>query len=192
MQIVIGLLRLKGNQPGSSDDLKQLVLQTTARISAISLVHDLLYVSHDLSRISLQKYIRDLCLITLQNFNRIESIRIEYDIDPAELLIDTAVPFGLILNELLMNSIQHGYNEKEPGVISIALKIKDETTMVLSYKDNGRGTIHDFDFKSQTSLGLQMIFSLGSVQLGGVVEMKNDHGVVCNIEFKNNLYKVRV
>jgi len=193
MQVIRGIIILQAEKFPMNEEIKLMVDNTDNRIQAISLVHQMLYQSQDLSQISIKKYIQELSVLILQNFN-IEGDRISlnFNIDEQNFLLDTAIPFGLILNELMTNSLKYAFPEDRKGLISISLKRDSSDKYIFKYSDNGVGVHDDFDFKTQNTLGLKLIHSIAELQMMGTLVFENKDGVSCVIEFSTNLYKARV
>jgi len=193
MQIIRGMIMLQAAEFPDNKELEKVVKMTEDRIQAISLVHQMLFKSQNLSHISTGDYIRELCPLLFQSFG-ITSKRIALDlrIEEQEVLLDTAIPFGLILNELLTNSLKHGFPDGQQGVIAITLETLNATTMILHYSDTGIGVSDDFDFRTRNTLGLKLIYSIGEEQMQGKVEMDGKAGYRCTIEFPKNMYQERV
>lgn len=193
MQVIRGLLLLQAGEYLTNDELQSMVKNTERRIHAISLVHQMLYKANDLSQISIKEYVYELSDSIMQSFG-VANDKISFDIkiDDQYFLLDTAIPFGLILNELLNNSFEHAFPGDKKGLINITLTRAEPDKNILHYSDNGVGVSGDFDFRKQNTLGLKFIFNIGERQMMGKVTMKNDNGVNCYVEFSNNLYKKRV
>jgi len=105
------------------------------------------------------------------------------------LNIDTAIPCGLIINELMSNSLKYAFPENRKGNISVILKPQEEN-LVLIVKDNGAGFREDTDFKQKKTLGLKLVNTL-SAQLDGKVEIIHKGGTECRITFKKLNYQKR-
>jgi two-component sensor histidine kinase len=112
--------------------------------------------------------------------------------EPLSLLLDTAIPCGLIVNELLSNALKHAFPENQPGEITIRVFQNDAGYVVLSVADNGVGVPPGFEFRSQTTLGLQTIFAIAEQQMQGQVRFTSEQGVTCTVEFPDTLYTERV
>jgi PAS domain S-box-containing protein len=192
MQIIKSMILLQANEFSSDEGVQKVVKNTEDRIQAISLVHQMLYKSRDLSRISIKEYIHELAPLVLESFG--VSGRISLDINSEELflLLDTAIPFGLILNELITNSVKYAFPGNRKGVITINLKTGEQDIVILNYSDNGIGIPEGFDFQNQKSLGMRLIQNIGIDQMLGKIEMKNHNGFTCRLEFQNNRYQARV
>ena len=192
MQIIKSMILLQANEFPSNEGVQKVVKNTEDRIQAISLVHQMLYKSRDLSRISIKEYINELAPLVLESFGVSGRISLDIDAEEQYLLLDTAVPFGLILNELITNSIKYAFPGNKKGVITIDLKAGETDIIILNYSDNGIGMPEGFDFQNQKSLGLRLIQNIGIDQMLGKIEMKNHNGFNCTLEFQNNRYQARV
>jgi|GEM_PF-2242165 len=193
LQVVRGLLVLHADEFPENTEVQQLVKCTEERIQAIALVHQMLYASKNLSSISIDKYLQDLSENIFQNSGqKTKNIHISYELEPHEVLIDSVIPLGLILNELLTNSIRHAFTDRDYGQISIQLHWNSGESAIFQYADNGIGVPDDFNFRAQTSLGLKLIHSLSEKQLLGSVQFKNSHGIQCIIEIPKSHYKARL
>ena len=103
--------------------------------------------------------------------------------------IDSAVPLGLIMNELLSNSFKYAFNDVATGEIDIEIRVAEEGKYELIYSDNGPGLPEDFELTRTTTLGMQLIHDL-SRQIGGRVKYEHKNGAVFIINFTNrNLRK---
>jgi two-component sensor histidine kinase len=119
-------------------------------------------------------------------------ISLHLDIDDQYFLLDTAIPFGLILNELMTNSLKYAFSDGRKGIITISLSEKEYGIPVLHYSDNGVGVFDGFDFRNQKSLGLKLIYIIGEQQMMGKVFMENSDGIKCRPKFQKDLYTERV
>jgi len=193
MMVISSMIELQAKDYPGNLELQRVVSSTKDRIRAISLVHQMLYQSRNLSRISIKSYIEELASLVLQSFGESgDRISLDMQIEDRSFLLDTAIPFGSILNELMTNSLKYAFPGNKKGRISISLSGSESGKLVLNYSDNGAGVGRDFDFRNQSTLGLKLIYNIGEMQLMGRVVMKNDHGVKCTFEFQDNLYEQRV
>ena len=192
MNVISSMLSL---QAAYSNDpaVEAMARDTERRIQAMSLVHQMLYQSNDLSHVNLQRYINDLLSLLLQG-NELQSrnLWVETDIENIDAVIDTAVPCGLILNELVSNAFKHAFNERGQGIIKVRLTRIDPQTLELVFSDNGVGVPPDFDYRGQNSLGFQTIISLVEHQLQGHASFENLNGVTWRLLFSDQLYSARV
>lgn len=193
MQIISALLDLQA--AGISDERLKIVLaDIVRRIYAMSLIHQKLYESKDLSRIDLKHYILDLSAeINRGLIGNNCSVAIETDLeDGILLLIDAAIPCGLVINELLVNSIKHGFPGNMTGAIRIELKRSDAGFIKIAVIDNGIGMPDGFDFRKNCKMGMQLIISIIEDQLQGTVELVSGKGTKFVVTFHENIYKNRV
>ena len=175
--------------------MERVLRDTEDRIQAISLVHQLLYESKDLSRIPVAEYIRGLVGQVMESFATPPSkVTLRLEAGDARFLLDAAIPLGLVLNELVSNSLRHAFPGDRRGSISISLEEAEEGTYVLRYADDGVGVPEGFVFRGRGSLGLKLVHSLGEEQLKGKVEMSGGEGrgVSCVLRFRSGLHKARV
>ncbi len=193
MQMISALVILQAEEFPGNKDLRLLVEKTDDRIQAISLVHQLLYRSHDLSRISIKDYIAELSASIIRQYAAEEGrISAVLDVEDRGVLIDTMIPLGLILNELITNSLQHGFPEGRSGSINITIKGDESGMYLLRYSDNGVGVPEGFDFRNANTFGLKLIYSLGEEQLMGKVNFAVNNGVSCIVEINTGMYTARV
>jgi len=163
------------------------------KIQSMALVHQKLFDSQDLSNINLKDYVRELCELLIAGYAlEPERIILNFDLEDITVLIDIAIPLGLVLSELTSNSLKHAFPEGTKGNISISLTELDEEFLELIFTDNGIGAPSNFDFLNRKTLGLETIFILAEDQLQGDVQFKNDNGVSCTVKIKKNIYKERI
>ena len=112
-------------------------------------------------------------------------------VDDILISIDTAMPFGLVVNELMLNSIKHAFPDDRNGDIWIEVHCRDEV-ITLEYRDNGVGLPYGFDPAAIQTLGLRIVQNIVRLQLGGDITIYNDEGFNCRIHIKTNLYRKRI
>ncbi len=192
LQVINSIIQLQANEYTGNEELQKMVKKTEYKIRTISLVHQMLFKSQDLSQIPIREYIYNLTEMILDKFEvSADKLSLSINVQDQFFLLDTAIPFGLILNELMTNSLQHAFPDNYRGIIRIILT-KCDTGNILQYIDNGIGVPEGFDFRNQNTLGLKLIHNIGELQMGGRVDMMNTNGVICTFEFPDNLYKARV
>lgn len=179
LQIIASLLNLQSRYVKDETTLTS-IRESQNRVKAMALVHEKLYQSTDLSRIDFNDYIRYLGKNLLSFFDRKgKGITFTTDIRDISLDINTAIPLGLIINELISNSLKHGFPEGKTGEISISVFRKDHTLSIIM-KDNGTGIAKDFDWRNATTLGLRLVISLVE-QLQGSIELDRHEGTTFTI-----------
>jgi two-component sensor histidine kinase/ABC-type amino acid transport substrate-binding protein len=193
LQLVDGFISLEALNFPSTPEIGQLVKKTGERIQAVALVHEMLYKSQNLSEIPIKEYITELISLIFKSFGSLDDrISVELAIDDHAVLLDTAIPFGLILNELLTNSLQHAFPGQRKGLISIRIANEGEKGIIMDYRDDGIGVPDGFDFNEDRTFGLRLIRSIGESQLGGSVAFTNGRGVRCLVRASTDLYTARV
>lgn len=192
MQVIRSMLALQAHA-SQNEEVKMIIRETENRIQTMALVHQKLYQSRNLSSIDLNEYIQDLVHLLMQSFGVLSrQITLSLDLEPVPVLIDTAIPCGLILNELLSNSLKHAFPNGRKGEIRIRLSKGGDETVLLDFSDDGVGVPGGFDLRKQETLGLQTLFTIAEHQLQGRVQIENRQGLAFHIRFNNNVNTLRV
>lgn len=179
LQVISSLLDLQSNHI-QDDGVLELFQESQNRVKSMALVHEKLYQSRDFTSINFAEYIENLTNYLFQVYAvHSHLIAIELDIEKVHLTIDTAIPCGLILSELVSNGIKYAFPDGRAGIIKIALHSQPDNRYTLIVKDNGIGIPDDLDLKQTKSLGLQLVTIL-TEQLEGTLEINSD----CGTEFK--------
>jgi PAS domain S-box-containing protein len=183
MQVISSLFNLQAGQT-LNEEGRAILKEAQARIRSISLVHEKLYQSANVSRIDLGGYINSLA-VQLVHFYRPRPglVRLETDFEDATLSITSAVPCGLLLNELISNALKHAFAENQAGVIRIGLKRASDGLIEIRVADDGIGLPVDLDFRRAESLGLQIVNLLAG-QLGGTIELDRSNGTAFILTFR--------
>jgi PAS domain S-box-containing protein len=173
LQVISSLLSLQALK--SDDASRDALIESRSRIQSMALIHEKLYQSQDLSKIDLGQYIKDLATI-LYNTYGTETEKVKFDLTSKGVMvdIDTAIPCGLIANEILSNSLKHAFPANRNGVIECRLSIDNEAVCI-DVSDDGVGFSSETTLEQSTSLGLKLISSLVR-QLQGSVEVFTDSG----------------
>jgi len=182
LQIVNSIFDIQLNR--IKDERMHEILQNgKSRIRSISLIHEQLYMQDHLSKIVFSNYLKSLVSSIEVSFMK-EDVAIDtsFDLDSIEIDVNTAIPLGLISNELITNAYKHSFNNRANGTIYISFKIVNEN-LVLSISDNGPGLPDDFNEKAKKSLGYQIIYSLVS-QLDAEIDFIVDGGTSVTISKK--------
>ena len=186
LQVICSLLNL---QSGYVRDPEALALfrESESRIRSMAMIHEKLYQNQSLSRVDFAEYLSSLgsLLFTTYVANP-GAVRLTTHLDPVFLDIDTALPLGLIVNELVSNSLKYAYPEGRSGVVELTLKAGPENQFTLSVRDEGLGLPAGFDVKNTDTLGLHLV-SILSAQLGATLSVEsNGHGTVFELTSKTN------
>jgi two-component sensor histidine kinase len=158
---------------------------TQNRVRAMSLVHEKLYRSESLSRIDFADYTRFLAT-QLFSFYGTDSRRVRLEFAMSKIMVDinTAVPLGLLMNELISNTLKHAFPKGRDGAISISGGYEGDL-IALVVRDNGIGIPADLDWKNTTSLGMRLVISLID-QVDGTIELDRKNGTAFSITLKKN------
>jgi two-component sensor histidine kinase len=184
-------------QSGYVQDAKtrEMFKESQNRVRSMALIHEKLYLSKSLEGVNFTEYIEDLTR-NLITFHGAPASQVDLRVAEAEITLgmDTAVPCGLIINELVSNSLKHAFTPGKPGEICIEIipserppaadtRSEGGTWFRLTVSDNGKGFPEDLDFRATESLGLQIVRSLTD-QLDGTIELDRQRGTRFTIFFK--------
>jgi len=189
MQVISSLLNLQSGRI-KSQDILEMFKESQDRIRSMSLIHERLYQSEDLARIDFSHYIQNLAKHLFQSY-RIdpEAVVLQTDVRDVSLDINKAIPCGLIINELISNSLKYAFPQAKKadkkkgkkGEIDIQLTAENGKVSLL-VKDNGIGLPEDLDIEMADSFGLQLVTTLVN-QLNGNIDIKGKPGATFKITF---------
>lgn len=181
LQIVSSLLRLQSDKITDKAS-KEYLKQSEQRVKSMALIHQQLYKTKDLARINFGEYVKDLCTYLFFSYG-VSRSRVDFEIDLKEIFfsIDTALPCGLIINELVTNSIKHGFPDDKKGMVTICLHKDGTGKNHLVIKDNGKGA-DKLDFENTLTLGMELVRTLTD-QLEGEISVNTNNGTEINISF---------
>jgi PAS domain S-box-containing protein len=175
LQIISSLLNLRFRKVRDAET-RAAFEDSQARIRSIALIHERLYRSQDFARVDFAAYASDLTRSLFRSLSvNPEQIRLRLEISSPALPLDTATPLGLMVNELITNSLKHAFPNGRPGEIVIGLKRDEAGNLVLSYGDDGIGLPSDFVIDRSPGLGMQLIALLAG-QVNGKVEVSRVKG----------------
>ena len=181
LQIIVSLFNLQSAYLQDKASHK-ILKEGQDRIRSMALIHDRFYQSDGTSRIDFDDYIKRLCETIMQSQNaNPQKIRLQIEAEKISLDIDTAVPCGVIINELVSNAIKHAFAD-DGGTIWVTFKKVDDHYL-LSIADNGKGLPDGKDFETADTLGIQLVNVL-SDQIDGKVTVENSNGLKVIIKFK--------
>ena len=184
MQVIASLLKLQSDQIENTS-AKQALKASQNRVYAMSAVHETLYASDTLSEIDARTYLEKISkgLFTAYQIDS-SIIGLSIQSDDIKVNIEKANPLGLIVNELLSNSLKHGFPDGQDGEIHLRLSKTSERDLELVFEDNGIGVSSDFDWRDSKTLGLGLVITLVENQLDGSIEFINQDGLKFVVEFK--------
>ncbi|MCE5213954.1 MAG: PAS domain S-box protein, partial [Methanobacterium sp.] len=191
LQIVSSVLDLQGSYVKKDPTAVNVLKESQNRVFSMALIHEMLYQSKDLNQINFDDYIKSLVSHLSHSYRLKIPVNSVINVKGISLNIETAVPCGLIISELVSNSLKYAFEDSESGEIKVSLESKEnEYQLIIS--DNGVGFPEDLDFKNiQLSLGLQLVNSLVN-QLDGTIELDRSQGTKYIIKFKEQRYKNRM
>ncbi len=198
LQVISSLLALQ-SENFRDDAVVEAFRESQNRVISMSLIHEELYKSRDVETIDFATYLRELTSDLLQSYKVGSSdIRLKLDLDNISLGIDSSIPLGIIVNELVSNSLKHAFPESGKGEIRIKLSRLSEAKQNISepedsigeknkcftllVADNGVGFPEYIDFKSTSSLGMQLVNTLVD-QIDGSITLKRGAGTDFIIQF---------
>jgi len=184
MAVIGSLLKLQSN---NTDDpvIKNALRDSQNRIYAMAAVHESLYGSDSLASVSIKPYLAKISNVLFQAYSVTSNrIRLKIESDEIELNADKASPLGLVLNELITNSLKYAFPDDRKGEISVMLK-KQEQALEITVADDGVGMPEILDWKQTSSLGIQLVCTLIEDQLDGTIDLKKGPGTTFVINLPN-------
>lgn len=188
LQIIASMLSLQSGYISDPTTLAQFK-ESQGRIRSMALIHEKLYQSETLALVDLADYVQSLADILMRTYNANEHVRLETRLHPALVTIDTAVPVGLMLNELLTNAFKYAFPDNRQGCLHVSVDLAEDGTLSLGVHDDGIGLPLDFQLEHATSLGLRLV-RMFAKQLRAVVTLYSVPGNTgFDIQFKETVLK---
>ncbi len=192
LQVMSSLIKLQARYI-KDEKMLDLMKETGGRIQSMSIVHTKLYNSGDYEFLNFGEYVKNL----VENFQntygyKLRNIKFEINIQDVIVNIDTAIPCGLIINELISNSIKYAFPGEKAGTISVSLEKADGGRLKMEIKDDGTGVKDGIDLSKADSLGIQLV-TLLTRQMNGTMDVKSSKqgGTSFDITFEEAVYKAR-
>ncbi len=188
LQIISSLLSLQSRNI-KDPEMQKLFNMSRDRVQSMALIHQQLYKTDDMTKINFDEYMKTLAkqlLVSYEGANK--RIKINSSLNHISFGLDTAIPCGLIINELLSNSIKHGFNGSRSGEIDIEIKNIKDGKYMLSVADNGVGLPAEFKTQNGKGMGMQLVKALTN-QLDGKINICNGKGTRFEIEFEEANYE---
>jgi PAS domain S-box-containing protein len=171
MQVISSLLNLKGSRI-TNDVYRNDFFEMKSRIHAMALVHDMLYQTRSLSKLDLGSYIENLVnLLTISHSDKMQRVNVTYNVCNYEVSIDTAIPCGIIITELVINVFKYAFPEERRGNLNVELSRSANSKIKLIIADDGIG-IHEEEIFNEEKLGTQLVRSLVEDQLNGELKVE--------------------
>lgn len=184
LQIITSLLNLQSAQ-FKDPEASAMFRESQSRVRSMALIHEKLYQSKDLARVDFDAYVRDLMVYLFRSYaSNPDQIRTTIEMRGMFLAIDTAIPCGLIISELVTNTLKYAFPDGKRGELYLGLGPIESGDLRLQVRDNGVGFKEDFDWRESDSLGLQLVSTLTS-QLHGTIEVNGQGGTSFVITFQD-------
>jgi PAS domain S-box-containing protein len=183
LQVITSLLRLE-NARSSEPETKSVLNDIKGRIRSMALLHESLYRSGIFTSVDLSTYLKELCTQAFRTLSAQDGlVRLQLDLAMVHVSMDQATPCGLLVNELVSNSLKHAFPDGHSGTISISLQsIENSNEVRLTVSDDGIGFPADFEIKRAQSLGLQLVADLVR-QLKGKLAIESGAGAIFSVSF---------
>jgi len=183
LAVISGLLQLQSFNTNNTD-VQDALTDSQVRIQSIALVHELLYESESLAYIKYDKYISDLLkAISNMHMSGDKSIDIVTNVQPISLSINQAIPFSLLITELIVNAYKHAFNGKKTGRIHLDVKMEERDMVTMELRDDGDGVDID-EFNNSDSLGATLIKTLSS-------QLKANFKIVDGSDIRGSVFRVK-
>jgi two-component sensor histidine kinase len=191
MQILTSLLRLQTRR-ANSEELRMVLQESESRIRSMGLLHEKLYQSESVSSIDMGSYLKTLTNELLR-VNTPQGKRREIKISVRDIYLgmDTALPCGLIVTELVSNALKYAFPDYPDGIIYVSVSKEQDGEFNLIVWDNGIGIPDTFDISRSQSLGMRLVTMLVD-QLNGKVSFSGHQGTRWEIKFRETAYKIRL
>ena len=191
MQVISSLLNLQSKYVKNKENI-EMFKESQNRIKSMSLVHEKLYESKDMASVNFKDYIQNLTNDMFRIYNvDINKVTLQTSIEVINLGIDTAIPCGLVINELLSNCFKHAFPKGKKGKIDVIMQSVNMDEYELIVSDNGVSVPDKLNVGNSKTFGLKLITDLVENQLEGTLDLNRDNGTEFRIRFKEMKYKKR-
>lgn len=185
LNIIYSLLDMQSRQV-SDPALNSLLLDSQKRLKTMALIHEKLYCSKSLSRIDFAEYIHSLVLSISASYGmQSHQIHLDIDADPVQLNIETAIPTGLIINELVTNALKHAFPDHREGRVWIEFREINHGQLDLTIADNGIGLPSEASGQPSPSLGMRLVYILAD-QLDADLQVQSENGTRFHLTFEQS------
>jgi PAS domain S-box-containing protein len=183
LQVISGLLDLQSYHI-TDDSVKEVYKESRNRVITMALIHEELYQSRNLAQVDYGTYISNLVNNLFKSYAvDLEKVKLNIQAENVLMVVDTGIPCGLIINELITNAFKHAFPDGREGEVTIIFSQADEGRFHLEVNDDGVGIPEDIDIRKTQSLGLQLVMMLVE-QLSGEMRINSDKGTSFVIEFE--------
>jgi len=183
MQVIYSLLNLQAK--GSADETVRSILEESRdRVNSMALIHEKLYQSKDMASIDFKEYLQSLAQGITSTYKR-HNVQVSVDMECLALDVNVGIPCGLIVNELISNSLKYAFPGERSGAIKLGINKNGKGDHVLTVADNGIGFPPDVDFRNTLSLGMKLVNVLAG-QIHGTIAFSREGGTMFSITFPGN------
>jgi two-component sensor histidine kinase len=183
MQVMSSLLSLQA-RAALNPETRRMLEDNQNRIQSMALLHEILYQSEDLAMVDFPKYVLRTVDYLFRSFGvKDRQIRLHTELDEVALELDDALPFGLLISEIVSNSLKHAFPQGRCGEVSIFLRQQSDATISLILSDDGIGLPRELDWTTTRSLGLRLVRALAQ-QLRGALEISSRSGTEVRLTFQ--------
>jgi two-component sensor histidine kinase len=182
LQVISSILNLQSSFVTDENTL-EILQESRNRIRSMAIIHENLYRTEDFSSINFSSYLENLSANLVSSYRINEEVILETKLEEVDLILDQAIPCGLLVNELITNALKYAWKHGERGVITINL-FQKESQVNLQIFDDGIGLPFNFEDAKPETLGLQLVETLIE-QLDGQLEVKIENGTKYFIKFEN-------
>jgi len=181
MQVISSMLKLQSRYIEDEKSL-ELFVNSQDRVKSMAMIHERIYKSPDLASVNFDDYVKSLMISLFQNYRvNTNNVSFESNIDNVAVDMNTAIPLGLIINELISNALKHGFPENREGKLIVSFHC-DDGKHELIVEDNGVGFSNEPDYENPETLGLQLMNALTS-QLQGILKFNGTKGTKVTLTF---------
>ncbi len=181
MQVISSLMGLQSSYIDRGEEVRSALQEMQNRIKSMAIVHEKLYQSADFARIDFREYLASLASTVFQSLNTDPGrVRLGIDVESLVMSIDLAIPFGLIVNELVTNALKHAFPGKRKGEVTVSIRKMKSGGYRMSVKDDGIGIPAGFDMAKDGSLGMRLVNVLAR-QVAGKLRLKRGKGTEISV-----------
>lgn len=189
LQIIASLLSLQSGYINDPQTLMQFQ-ESQGRIRSMALIHEKLYQSESLAQVDLADYMQTLVSILMRTYSANVNVKLTFRLNPTAVSIDTAVPVGLMLNELVTNALKYAFPSGRAGNLLIALDTDTDGQLALCVQDDGIGLQPDFQFEHAETLGLRLVRMFAKQLRANVALQSSPGNTMFDIRFKESATKL--
>lgn len=185
LQVISSLLNIQSRNT-KNEQARSAIKEGQSRIKSMALIHQKLYNTDNLSKIDMQEYIDQLSNYLFKSFGPGDHVKNQIEIDKTFMDVNTAIPLGLIINELISNAYKYAFEGKAEGKLLVKLAALDDGKFELEVKDDGKGMDEEINFEETESIGLSLVNTL-TQQLNGKLDLESSNGTSFKITFYDKL-----